>query len=257
MAESVEDLVRRIAETKKSLGLIEKQLQEKQACIDPIIWNDPEACYSYAKKIRFITDREKNLHLAEKCYRRCIELGKIEAYHALGNIYLDEYEDIDEAIEIFGKGLSAGDYESSYYLGEAFLSPDKADIDSCIKAWDLFAKYVIMLIGEHGQDRALSDEFGVQTLYRKMITYVVAASIYFKERAIHIITANHNHMVLIGLCGMPLLDKVLKLYGLSGQDDIQGMMALGNHRFQQFRTTMHMMQECVKYIQDKSNQFFI
>lgn len=246
-----------LKDLEQKLNEIESQLAEMGINIEEpdedTIWNDAELCFEHADTLH----RHDELDEAEKYFKRSIKLGKLDAYHEIGEIYRYDHDDIEEAISWYNKGIDAGDFKSYYYLGSAYLSGDMLEWDECSKAWNLFTSKVIGRIESEGQETLLGEDSDVPELYYMMIRDVVDMSWYYDEDTQEIITGNHNIKVVIGMCHKYLMPRVLRRYGVSGSDDILGIMQLDEDRREELITILNLCKNCIEYIIDEDNQHFI
>lgn len=221
--------------------------------IDDPAWNDIDMCIEQAKRAYFTEDMAK----AELYYKRSIELGNIDGYREIGDIFRLSYGKIDDAISWYEKGIAAGDFRAYVYLGTAYLSLDKIDLYKCIDAWEGFSENVIKLVMKQGWKKTIESPSDIPHLYYHMIMQVIGYKFFYHEKAIEILTSSHNHKILIGMCFKKLLSLAFTRYKLSDESDLAGMMALSEKDRDDFLAVLKIIQTSIQYFLEERNQFLV
>lgn len=216
-------------------------------------WNNIDMCIEQARHAYLMEDMAKS----EVYYKRSIELGNIEGYRALGDIYRLGYDKVDDAIRWYETGIAAGDFRAYVYLGSAYLSLDKIDLYKCIDAWEEFSKNVIKLIMKQGWKKTIESPSDIPNLYYHMIMQAVGNSFFYHERSIEILTSSHDHKILIGMCFKALLSLTFTRYKVSDASDMAGMMALSEKERNDFLVTLKVIQTSIQYFLEERNQFLV
>lgn len=244
----MDDVQKRIEQLKNELAKLEAIAEHKN---DDPLWNDPQVCYDHAEHLYIMCDGG-NYSEVEKYFLRSAELGVVEAYRRIGDIYRLNYDKSDDAIVWYWKAIAAGDFRAYLYLGTTCLSLDKCDIGGCIDAWDNFTNEVISLIRKEGYSVVKNSD--IARLYYHMVMQAVGQTFFYKERSVEIITHNHNHKILIGMCSEQLVSITLSSFQIKDASDIDALMAMSERQRNELLTYFRIFKECTEYFLLPQNQ---